>query len=99
MNIKSFLKKKGLDMITCQLCGKQFTSISNSHLRRKHGLTSIQEYYAQFPDAEKNPPPFIRKKQQEVLSTEVSPVETKKIENKSVSDPLVKALFDDWKIR
>ena len=37
-------------MITCQICGRSFNKITNTHLREKHKLTP-NEYQSQFPDA------------------------------------------------
>lgn len=37
-------------MITCQICGRVFNKITNTHLREKHKLT-LSEYQRQFPNA------------------------------------------------
>ena len=37
-------------MITCQICGRSFNKITNSHLRDKHQLTP-KEYQIRYPDA------------------------------------------------
>lgn len=38
-------------MIKCELCGKEFKQISNSHLKKQHNI-SLQEYQKQFPNSE-----------------------------------------------
>ena len=36
--------------IKCEICGKEFKSISHTHTLKEHGMT-LKEYMAQFPDA------------------------------------------------
>lgn len=38
------------ELIKCELCGKKFKSITNSHLKNKHNMTTM-EYKQQFSNS------------------------------------------------
>lgn len=44
------VRNNNTELIKCELCGNKFKSITNSHLKNKHNMTTI-EYKQQFPNS------------------------------------------------